>query len=80
MQQDSDPKHTAKTTKSSEVEGLRVVKSVSRLKPYSACILHAKEKYGGTNALKQTRSCGGNQGKHHKRKVQKFGDANWLQA
>ena len=39
MQQDNDPKQTAKTTRSSD--------SISRLKPYWACILPAKKETEG---------------------------------
>ncbi len=54
MQQDNDPKHSAKTTKSSsgqEVEGFRLAKSISTLKPCRVCIL-PKKRLKGSNPPK----------------------------
>ncbi len=57
MQQDNDPKHNAKTTKGKssswqEVEGFRLAKSISTLKPCRVCILPAKEETEGSNPPK----------------------------
>ncbi len=50
MQQDNDPKH--RSSSGQEVEGFRLAKSISTLKPYRACLLPAKEEIEGSNPPK----------------------------
>ncbi len=54
------------------MEGFRLAKSISTLKPYRACLLPAKEETEGSNLESLE--------KHHKRRMQKFDDANGSQA
>ena len=56
-----------------EVEGFRLAKSVSRLKPYWACILPAKDVTEG-----EKKPLAESLGKHLKRKMQRFGDVSGL--
>ncbi len=48
IQQDNDPKQQ-RSSSGQEVEGFRLAKSISTLKPYRACLLPAKEETEGSN-------------------------------
>ncbi len=83
MQQDNDPKHTAKTTKEF-IRGKKwKVLDWPSQSPDRACLLPAKEETEGGNPPKQTtteRGCAESLEKHHKRRMQRFGDVNGSQA
>ncbi len=49
-----------------EVKGFRLAKSISRLKPYRACLLPAKEETEGSNPSKLKEAAGESLEKHHK--------------
>ncbi len=54
------------------MEGFRLAKSISTLKPYRACLLPAKEETEGSNPPKLKEAAVKAWKKHHKRRMQKF--------
>ncbi len=78
MTQNIVPKQQ-RSSSGQEVEDFRLAKSISTLKPYRVCILPAKEETEGVTP-KTERGCGESLEKHHKRRMQKFGDVNGSQA
>ncbi len=72
MTQNTLPKQQ-RSSSGQEVEGFRLAKSISTLKPYRACLLPAKEETEGGNPGKSLE-------KHHKRRMQRFGDVSGSQA
>ena len=84
MHQDNDPKHTANTTKDFIMEKNWKVASQS---PHHNPIEHAfhllKRRLNGKKLPKQTTpaiGCSKSMEKHHKTRMQQFGDINGLQA
>ncbi len=78
MTQNIVPKQQ-RSSSGQEVEGFRLAKSISTLKPW-ACLLPAKEEIEGSNPPKLKEAAVESLEKHHKRRMQKFGDVNVSQA
>ncbi len=62
------------------MEGFRLAKSISTLKPCRVCLLPAKEETEGSNPPKLKEAAVISLEKHHKRRMQKFDDVNGSQA
>lgn len=78
MQQGNTQKHYQNNQRIHQGDGgFRLVKSISRLKPFGSTISPAKEETEGRNPQnKQQIGCSESLEKHHKRKMQTFDDVN----